>query len=635
MTSRQTAETRVLPALPPRLTLAVMSVGALAAAIIVMTAFGPDSGSRLPATLTHLAAMAAAVLTCGLLLAAGWLLPLHGRSLSAAALRLCRMSTAMALVAALAAVTHVVIDVSTFLDVSPAAAVTSDAFWTLLAEVRAYRGDLGQAALALLAGALALAVRRPAETLVPLGLALLSTALPAIVGHAASGHRHVLGTMSMAAHAWAAALWVGGLAAVVIGARLVPTADTALVRRFSRLALGCFLTVAASGLLSAALQLNGPRDLLTTDYGVVLTAKIAALVGLGCLGLIHRRRVIQAPSRSSGDFAALAALELLIMGAAMGLAAGLTAVQPPSASAATQPGSAAEAILGYALDAPPTPATLLLPVHLDPFGLLVTVLVGVPYVAGVLTLRRRGDQWPWHRSLAFGAGVLLIVLVTCTGTGRYAAALLSVHMAQHMTLNMIAPVLLALGAPITLALRALPPAGRRTLLAAMRSRVGRFLTLPIVATAIFVGGLYGLYFTPLFELAMSHHWGHLLMQAHFLASGFLYYWMVLGVDPDPRRSSRLLHIPMLVLVMLTHTIFAVVLVFGGTPIGGDYFDSLQLDWARPLLDDQALAGGIAWAVGEFVTIAVLAGLILRWFADADRADRRQRERRRPQGTERR
>ena len=70
----------------------------------------------------------------------------------------------------------------------------------------------------------------------------------------------------------------------------------------------------------------------------------------------------------------------------------------------------------------------------------------------------------------------------------------SVHMETHMMLSMLAPVLLVLGGPVTLALRALPVAGkdgppgpREWLLAIVRSPVSRFLTHPVVALVLFVG----------------------------------------------------------------------------------------------------------------------------------------------------
>ena len=103
----------------------------------------------------------------------------------------------------------------------------------------------------------------------------------------------------------------------------------------------------------------------------------------------------------------------------------------------------------------------------------------------------------------------------------------SVHMATHMLLSMVAPVLFVLGAPVTLGLRALPVAGRGSppgprewLLALVRSPVAKVLTHPVVALVLFVGSFYALYFSGLFDTALNYHWAHLLMNAHFLLAGY-------------------------------------------------------------------------------------------------------------------
>jgi putative copper resistance protein D len=81
------------------------------------------------------------------------------------------------------------------------------------------------------------------------------------------------------------------------------------------------------------------------------------------------------------------------------------------------------------------------------------------YVIAVVRLRRRGDVWPTGRLVSWLAGCAALVAATCSGVRAYGSAMFSVHMVEHMTLNMFVPVLLVLGAPATLALRALPAAG--------------------------------------------------------------------------------------------------------------------------------------------------------------------------------
>ena len=130
---------------------------------------------------------------------------------------------------------------------------------------------------------------------------------------------------------------------------------------------------------------------------------------------------------------------------------------------------------------------------LDPIPFVVAVWAVGLYALGVSMLRRRGDRWPVGRTLAFvGLGMGSFVLATLSGLGRYDTTLLSVHMVQHMLLSMVVPLALALGAPVTLALRTLPPAPRRWLLAVLHSRVAKVLAFPPLAFALYVASYHGL-----------------------------------------------------------------------------------------------------------------------------------------------
>ena len=143
---------------------------------------------------------------------------------------------------------------------------------------------------------------------------------------------------------------------------------------------------------------------------------------------------------------------------------------------------------------------------------------------------------PW------GLGCLALLLTTSSGVRAYGSAMFSVHMSEHMALNMFIPVFLVLGAPITLALRALPaaaadqpPGPREWLVWLVHSSVSRFLSHPATAFVLFVSSLYAVYFTPLFDTLVRYHWGHEFMTLHFLITGYLFFWGIIGVDPGPRR----------------------------------------------------------------------------------------------------
>src|SRR6476659_4616250 len=115
---------------------------------------------------------------------------------------------------------------------------------------------------------------------------------------------------------------------------------------------------------------------------------------------------------------------------------------------------------------------------LDPFLFVGTVWVTGLYLWGVWTLHERGDRWPTGRTAAFLGGIACFVVATQSGLAAYDTALLSVHMVQHM--------ILALVAPVTLALRTLPHTPRGWLLAVLHSWVAKVLTFPPLTFALYV-----------------------------------------------------------------------------------------------------------------------------------------------------
>jgi cytochrome c oxidase assembly factor CtaG len=250
------------------------------------------------------------------------------------------------------------------------------------------------------------------------------------------------------------------------------------------------------------------------------------------------------------------------------------------------------------------------------------------YGWGVARLRRRGDAWPLGRTVSFAAGILSVALVTCTKLNDYGMVLFSVHMVQHMVLSMLSPILLLLGAPVTLLLRVLPvsPHGRgrprRWLVRLLHSRVVRVMTSPLFTIPLFVASLYGLYFTPLFDTLMETRAGHLAMMLHFLATGLVFFWPIMGVDPGPHRAGYPLRMLELFATMPFHAFFGVALMMASEPVVDAFAnppDSLAVDVAG----DQSAAGGLAWAFSEIPAVVVLVALVVQWYVSDQRRARRQ------------
>jgi putative membrane protein len=253
---------------------------------------------------------------------------------------------------------------------------------------------------------------------------------------------------------------------------------------------------------------------------------------------------------------------------------------------------------------------------------LVLVVVAGGYLYGVHRLKARGDRWPAARTWLFlGPGLGSIALVTLSGLHAYDTTLLSVHMVQHMVLSMVAPIFLALGAPVTLALRTTSGGLRRGLLAVLHSRLARVLAFPLVAYAIFVVTPFVLYFTDLYRLTLEHELLHELVHVHFVLTGCLFFWPLVGLDPLPGRWPYPARALLMVLSVPFHTVLGLTIMQSNSLLGGDWYPSLHLGWADPATDQQ-VAGGVLWAGGELVSVIMLAVLVVQWMRASEREARR-------------
>jgi putative copper resistance protein D len=264
----------------------------------------------------------------------------------------------------------------------------------------------------------------------------------------------------------------------------------------------------------------------------------------------------------------------------------------------------------------------------DPFFLVACLLGLALYGWGVVRLLRRGDAWPVGRTVAFAVGVLTVMLVMCTRLNDYGMVMFSVHMVQHMVISMLSPILILMGAPTTLALRALPVAGRgrkgprEWLLWLLHSRYMRVITHPLFTIPIFIASLYALYFTPLFDFLMESSLGHLAMMVHFLAVGIVFFWPIMGVDPGPHRPGYLMRMLELFAGMPFHAFFGIALMMASSTMV-DTFDNPPASLGLDPLSDQTAAGGIAWAFSEVPSVVVLLVLLVQWYGSEQRQARRK------------
>lgn len=607
-------------------------IGALSLADALTATGLPDPGpvTTLGLPFVRAAGEIAAVLAVGSFLVAAFLLPPQSTGvLDAAGYRSLRLGTVAAGVWAVCAALMVPLTISDVSGQPLRDHLNPTAIWSLASLVETAGAWRWTAFLAAAVTLASVAVLRWSWTPLLLAGALITLVPLGLTGHSSAGGSHDLATNSLLIHLVAGALWAGGLLALLAHAIRGGEHAGLAARRFSAVAGWCFVAMALSGLVNAMVRIQ-PSEVFRTEYGWLVIAKVVALCLLGFLGWRQRRvslTALGADAAARGPLIRLALTEAVIFGVTFGIAVGLGRTPPPAPAVANP--SIPEVEIGYDFAGPPTVARVLFDWRFDLMFGSAAIVFALLYLAGVLRLRRRGDEWPVGRIVAWLCGCAVLLIATSSGIGRYMPAMFSMHMAAHMLLSMLTPILLVLGAPVTLALRALPTAGRdhppgprEWLLAALHSRVSRFLTQPIVATVLFVAGFYGLYFGGIFDAAAGNHAAHLAMNLHFLLSGYLFYWVVIGVDPTPRPIPPLGKLAMVFASLPLHAFFGVVLMSMHTVLGGSFYRSLQLSWHTDLLGDQRLGGGIAWAAGEVPLVVVMIALLLQWRRTDQRTETR-------------
>ena len=268
---------------------------------------------------------------------------------------------------------------------------------------------------------------------------------------------------------------------------------------------------------------------------------------------------------------------------------------------------------------------------MDPIPFVISVWVAGLYLFGVWTLRRRGDRWPVGRTLAFvGLGMGAFVFATASGLAVYDTTLLSVHMVQHMILSMVVPLALALGAPITLALRTLPATPRRGLLRLLHSKAAKVMAFPPLAFTLYVVSPWALYFTEWYDASLASAYVHQMMHIHLVAIGTLFFWPLMGVDPLPGRVGYPFRVLLTVMTLPFHAFLGVTIMGQSTLIGGEHYLELRegpmASWLPDALADQHRAGGILWASGDLIGLMFFIVLFVQWvrssMKEAAREDRR-------------
>jgi putative copper resistance protein D len=310
----------------------------------------------------------------------------------------------------------------------------------------------------------------------------------------------------------------------------------------------------------------------------------------------------------------------------------LAGTAPPVPFVATGVPSPAFVLTGYELPPAPTAIEWILQWRLELVTGLAIASAFVVYLRWVARLRRRGDPWPWARAASWITGLAVLAWVTQGAPAVYGLVSFSGHMIQHMFLVMVVPVPLALGAPVTLALRALPSrtdgsrGPREWLRALVESRPLRLFANPVVAAVNFAGSMFVFYYTGVFGWVLENHVGHVWMVLHFVIVGYLFVNALVGIDPGPRRPPYPFRMVLLFATMAFHAFFGIAIMSSTALLVPRWFGLMGRTWNPDALLDQQVGGELAWGIGEIPVVLLAIGVAMAWrSADERVAERTDRQ----------
>jgi cytochrome c oxidase assembly factor CtaG len=259
----------------------------------------------------------------------------------------------------------------------------------------------------------------------------------------------------------------------------------------------------------------------------------------------------------------------------------------------------------------PTPGRLLLAWSFHPLVSVGLLAAAVAYLQARRRLVARGVEWPARRTVYFLSGIGALALALLSPIAAYDTVLFSVHVTQHMLLTMLAAPLLALGAPITLALRVVDARTRRRMVRVLHSPPLRVVGHPLVAWVLFTLTLYGLYFSPLFDLTLREPLVHDLVHVHFLAAGLLFWWPLVGLDPSRWRMPHIARLLFVFLMVPFHAFLGVAIMNSGRVLAPT-LESFQRSWGPTPLADQQIGGAILWGAGDLIALTAVLGILVSW-----------------------
>jgi putative membrane protein len=246
----------------------------------------------------------------------------------------------------------------------------------------------------------------------------------------------------------------------------------------------------------------------------------------------------------------------------------------------------------------------------------VDIALGAGYVLAARRLSHKGRHWsPW-RTASFLAGIVTILVATASGLASYDDSVFSIHVIQHLLLMNVAPIFLVLGAPVTLALQASGRHTQTTILRVLHHPIVEIITNPLVVLFFFSVTMIGYFLTPFYPFSLEHPLVHDLTHLHFLITGCLYWWLVVGIDPSRWRLTPPMKLGFLAVDIPVGTLLGLALTQASVSVAPSFHT----------LADTQQGGGILWIASELFTFAAIGIVVFQWMRsdtrEAARGDRR-------------
>lgn len=453
-------------------------------------------------------------------------------------------------------------------------------------------------------------------------LLLLASLPPVVTGNVTVGADHDWASDAATLSTLAFAILGGAALAQVVRGSTEGVGDR--LRRYQWIS-GIFLVVLIGFRLVVAWWELAGTSPFATAYGLLLLG-MGALALILLLSLVARRFLLRAGRL--GAAYATSVVDATALALLTALSAATAWLAPPRFWVPQD--SIQINYLGYLIDAPPSFASVAGIGRINLLFVVIAVVALAVYWVAWWQARRIDKPYPTNRLIFWTIGWGLVLYLNISGFWAYSSASFTFHMVEHMSINMLAPVLIVVGGPITLFLNVLPvtretsmPRLRDAIVAMTAWKPLKVILHPLVIGFLFVASLYVIYFSDLFGIMMRYHWAHQFMMLHYLIVGLLFYSMIIGTDKPPVEVPYVGRLGFMMAVMPFHAFFAVIIMGATSLVGEQFYRALSIPWNEDLARSQELGGQLTWAIGEFPMLMVIIILMVQWLGSDQRAARRK------------